>query len=72
MAVVFATYVSVFDDYLVCRSHCVYDTESKVVADIGTADNADEAENADARTDEYVRLPDGTELREENGVIFDY
>jgi hypothetical protein len=67
-----ATYVAVFDDRVVCRSPCVYDPKSKIVTDIGTADNTDEAENADARTDEYVYLPDGTELREDDGVVFDY
>lgn len=71
-AVVSATYVAVFDDHVVCRSHCLYDPESKTVTAIEAADNADEAENADARTDEYVRPPDATELRENDGVVFDY
>ena len=72
MAVVSATYVAVFDDYLVCRSRCSYRPESKTVTDIEAADNADEADHTNARTDEYVRLPNGTELREEDGVVFDY
>lgn len=67
-----ATYVSVFDDNIVCESSCDYDNETQTVSNINDAPNADEAENADCLTDEYVVLPDGTKLRETDGVTFDY
>ena len=39
--------------------------------DIELADNEDDAENADAMTDEYVTV-DGKQLRKSDGVTFDY
>ena len=67
-----ATYVSVWDDSLVCCSECSFNPATKEVTDIETADNADEADFADSLTDEYVELADGTQLRSEDGVSFDY
>jgi len=67
-----AQYTSVFDDNIKCTSACMYDPNSMRVYDIATAENAEDAENADSRTDEYVTLPDGTELREDDDVTFDY
>jgi hypothetical protein len=66
-----AVYVSVFDDYLACRSRCLFDPETMRVYQIAPALNAEDAENANALTDEYV-LVDGTELRADDGVKFDY
>ena len=66
-----ATYTSVFDDSLVCKSNCKYNTETKTVFDIETADNAAEADDANALTDEYVTV-DGHNMGEDDGIIFDY
>lgn len=67
-----ATYTSVFDNDVVCTSGCLYDADTKVVSDIQIADNSADADDANARTDEYVTLPDGTQLRDTDGVQFDY
>lgn len=66
-----ATYTSVFDDSIVCTSKCKYDTATKTVSDIEDADNAEEADEANGLTDEYVTI-DGHQLREDDGVTFDY
>jgi len=66
-----ANYTSVFDDSIVCTSKCKYDTETRRVFDIDTAENAEEADEANGLTDEYVTI-DGHRLREVDGVTFDY
>ena len=66
-----AIYTSVFDDCIVCSSVCRYDTERKRCFDIETAANADEAEDANALTDEYVTA-NGKDLRADDGVRFEY
>jgi hypothetical protein len=73
-AVVDALYTSVFDDgAVVCTSKCKFDPNSLRVFDIETAENADDANDTNARTDEYVTLPDGTVLRDaDSDVTFDY
>jgi hypothetical protein len=68
-----AKYVSVWDSGdVVCESPCDYNPDTKVCTNIETAENADDAENADMLTDEFVVLPNGDELREGDGVTFDY
>lgn len=67
-----ATYTSVFDGSVSCTSPCLFDEDARVVSDIEPAENNADAEFTHAITDEYVTLPDGTELREEDGVKFDY
>ena len=66
-----ALYTSVFDDCIVCSSACQYDTERELCFDIATAANADEAEDANALTDEYVTV-NGKDLRANDGVQFEY
>ena len=66
-----AIYTSVFDDCIVCSSACQYDSERKLCFDIATAANADEAEDANALTDEYVTVG-GKDLRDSDGVRFEY
>ena len=68
-----AKYVSVFDDSIQCESNCDYDPDTKTVTNIKKASNAKDADRADALTDEYVILPDGKKLNEEDdGVTFIY
>lgn len=60
-----ATYTSVFDDgAVVCTSDCYYDTETLQCFSIEDAENAEEAENANALTDEYVTIH-----QVENGIV---
>jgi hypothetical protein len=66
-----ATYTSVFDDSITCTSKCKYDTDTKTVSDIEDAENSDEADDANGLTDEYVTI-DGHQLREADGVTFEY
>ncbi len=73
LPVVKALYTSVFDDgAVVCTSGCDYDPNSGTVENIETAANSADADNTNALTDEYVTLPDGTVLRAQDGVDFDY
>lgn len=67
-----ATYTSVFDDHITCTSKCNYYEYNKEVTDIETAENSDDADNADCLTDQYVTIHDNTKLREADGVTFDY
>ena len=68
-----ATYWSIFDGGAVtCTSDCNYYAYNKEVTDIQPGDNGDEAAGTNARTDEYVTLADGTILRAEDGVTFNY
>ena len=67
-----ASYTSVFDDCIVCTTACDYNTKTKIVSNIEDAKNSDDAEDANSLTDEYVTLADGTELRESDGVTFEY
>jgi hypothetical protein len=67
-----ALYTSVFDVVVVCTSRCRYDPRTRRVVAIQPALNAAAAERAHALTDEYVTLPDGTVLREDDGVTFEY
>ena len=66
-----ATYTSVFDGEVICTSDCMFNTKTRNCFDIELADNEDDAENADAMTDEYVTV-DGKQLRKSDGVTFDY
>jgi len=66
-----ATYTSVHDGSITCTSACKYNIKTKNCFDIEMADNAEDADNADALTDEYVMV-DGKKLRESDGVTFDY
>jgi hypothetical protein len=67
------TYTSVFDGGdVVCSSKGKYNTTNMVVWDIEMAENESDADNSDSLTDEYITLPDGTVLREADGIIFDY
>lgn len=69
-----ATYTSVFDDSIFCESDCEYDPKTKLVYNIEMAENAEDSavQDANALTDEFVTLPDGSELREKDGVTFEY
>lgn len=66
-----ATYVSIFDDSIRCESDCEFDSETKTVTNIATAENSDDADTVDSLTDEFV-IVDGKELRDKDGVTFDY
>ena len=66
-----ANYTSVFDDSIPCTSKCKYDTEARRVFDIEQAENAEDADDANGLTDEYVTI-DGHQLRESDGITFDY
>jgi hypothetical protein len=55
-----AKYVSVWDGGTTVTTNCEYDPQTKVVSDIGSA----EVEGLDMLDDEYVLLPDGTEIRD--------
>jgi hypothetical protein len=63
-----ATYTSVWDNGSTVPSACKYDPVAKRVHSIETADVTVEG----TLEDEYVTLTDGTELREADGVVFDY
>lgn len=63
-----AIYVSVWDGGIEVRTPCKYAPDAKTCFDIESSD----VEGAECLEDEYVLLPDGTELREEDGVTFDY
>lgn len=65
-----ATYTSVFDDSIHYASSCDYDPKTKVVSNIEPCD--DSGVKTNCLTDEYVVLQDGTILRENDGVVFDY
>lgn len=66
-----AKYVSIFDGCIRCESECQFDPKTKTVSEIEIADNCDDAEDADSLTDEFV-VVNGKELREKDGVTFDY
>ena len=66
-----ANYTSVFDDSIICTSKCKYNTDTKTVFDIEIAENSEEADDANGLTDEYVTI-DGHQLRDSEGVTFDY
>lgn len=66
-----AIYTSVFDDSIVCESECNYDADTKIVSDIDDAANSEDADDANSLTDEYVTV-NGVQLREVDGVQFDY
>ena len=64
-----ATYVSEWDNGTTVRSPCKYDTTNKRCFDIQQSDT--DVGNANF-VREYVTLPDGTELGEDDDVTFDY
>lgn len=64
-------YTSVFDDSIVCKSKCKFNTETRTVCDIEDADNSEEADDANGLTDEFITL-DNHDLREIDGITFDY
>ena len=63
-----AIYVSVWDGGIEIKTTCKYDPISKTCFDIAPSG----VEGVECLEDEYVLLPDDTELREEDGVTFDY
>jgi hypothetical protein len=63
-----AIYVSVWDGGIEIRTPCKYDPATKTCFDIASSD----VEGVECLEDEYVLLPDDTELRKDDGVIFDY
>ncbi len=63
-----ATYTSVWDGGIEVTTVCDYDPDTKTVTDIEDSG----VEGVDTLEDEYVTLPDGSELREDDGVTFDY
>lgn len=63
-----ARYVSVWDGGVEVMSGCEYDPATKTVSDIGDTD----VTGVEVKEDEYVELPDGTQLREKDGITFDY
>lgn len=69
-----ATYVSVFDDHLVFESGCLFHPETGEVCSVEPAINGDDPalEKANQVTDEYIVIPGGRTLREEDGIIFVY
>jgi hypothetical protein len=69
-----ATYVSVFDDHLVFESGCLFHPETGEVCSVEPAINGDEPAlgKANQLTDEYIIIPRGRTLREEDGIVFVY
>lgn len=63
-----ATYTSVWDGGINVETACEYDSETKVCTDIEDSG----VTGVETLEDEYVTLPDGTELREKDGVTFEY
>jgi hypothetical protein len=63
-----ATYTSVWDSGVEITSACKYDADERRVFDI--ADSG--ATGVESLEREYVTLPDGTELGEDDEVTFDY
>jgi hypothetical protein len=62
-------YTSVWDNGTAVTTPCEYDADTKTVSNIKVSDvDVGEAQ----LVDEYVELPDGTELRASDGVTFDY
>lgn len=55
-----AKYVSVWDGGTTVTTNCQYNPQNKVVSDIESSD----VEGLDMLEDEYVELPDGTEIRD--------
>lgn len=55
-----AKYVSVWDGGIEVKTNCQYDPTTKEVYDIETSD----VDGLDVCEDEYVLLPDGTEVRD--------
>ncbi len=55
-----ATFVSVWDGGIEIRTDCEYNPITKEVSDIDIA----EVDNLECLEDEYVELPDGTEVRD--------
>ena len=49
-----ATYVSVWDGDVEIRTDCMYDIDTGTVSDVNGIDNLN---------DEYIELPDGTQIR---------
>jgi hypothetical protein len=60
----------VFDDSTVITTPCRYDESSKRAFNIEAS--SIDVDDANALTDEFVTLPDGTKLRDDDGVEFDY
>lgn len=56
-----ATFVSVWDDCTMIESSCDYDKNENAVSNIETVDV--DGMDIDILTDEYILLPDGTEIR---------
>lgn len=69
--IVDATYTTVLDDWVTCISACRIDLTTKRVVSVEMAANADNPEvgAANCISDIFVTLADGTELREEDGLI---
>jgi hypothetical protein len=63
-----ATYTSVWDGGVEVSSPCKYDADERRVFDIAGAD----VSGVESLEREYVILPDGTELDEDDDVSFDY
>jgi hypothetical protein len=63
-----ASYTSVWDGGIRVTAPCEYDPDTKTVMNIEQS-GVDGVEDLE---DEYVTLPDGADLREEDGVTFDY
>lgn len=60
MSTINATYVSVWDGGVEVRTKCFFNTETKEVSDIESAD----VNNLDVCEDEFIELPNGTEIRD--------
>lgn len=63
-----AEYTSVWDDCFEITTECKFDPEFQVCFDITDSEQAPTG----TLTDEYVTLPDGRELRDQDGVSFEY
>jgi len=55
-----ADYVSVWDDGLEVRTTCIFDIEKQTAHNIVPVD----IQGLDILVDEYVELPDGTQIRD--------
>lgn len=53
-----ATYVSIWDDGQTIKTNCQYDPETKIVTEIESVD----IDGLDDLIEEYVELPDGTQI----------
>lgn len=65
-----AEYTSVWDGDIAITTNCLYDPGKKYVTDIEDSDV--DPEGLEDLEDEYITLPDGTQLRAKDGIRYEY